>query len=371
MPILCEFTLLLGAFGHEYSVANVVAAHDATVELVRTLDIDVTISGQRTKDHTDRRFQDHWRIRRDVQRERIQVWMNDLAHPDPKDQALNDIFRDGQTSHEIRNLIPALAGRLTPNNQQRASFSKRPQTNAIQGVDVYGWLGLTIMLNRTRERLTYREFASRASNVRVLPNLSPEGWVTLAGSLPFGENPKLIADFTIQLDPQCGMLARTIRSREPYFHSVSRESGSTTLERRFPSVTSFGDGVFFPTSKCEMLLWENDPTGDPVSRTDLKFTSLRVNERLPSDAFDFRFPANALVSCEPPKDGIYLELWGPNNAPIRGFATVGELESFRKLVASARPDGWTVMQIAMLTAILSLVAGVLMWRFRSLLRAFR
>lgn len=138
-------------------------------------------------------------------------------------------------------------------------------------------------------------------------------------------------------------------------------------------VTKFQDhsgGVWLPV-EVESREWRY---GQLVTerQVDVKVLNAIVNKPLPSDALDFKFPENVLVTRVSREGGILRqELWGPDNKPIREITTPDDLNKLMAEAVAAVKAGhrsprtsyvwaWGMGLIALV-----LIVGYRMWRNRA------
>jgi hypothetical protein len=171
-------------------------------------------------------------------------------------------------------------------------------------------------------------------------------------------------------DPNAGCLVRKAVSVD--LSSSPGRGGGVAAGRKFVvgvmeanEFRKFDDGVFFPVSLHVRSYYVDDPdqvkTSAPQGEASITVANLIVNQALPKDAFDFRFPENVLVRFYPPKDGGFKTmLWGPNNQPLRQIRSVKDLEALARAEALApRRRLWGAIAVAVAAA--AILAGVSIW----------
>ncbi len=93
-----------------------------------------------------------------------------------------------------------------------------------------------------------------------------------------------------------------------------------------------GHGLFFPKKLETRMLGETlkpDFKKGGYCFTTIEITKLSINEPMPADAFDFRFPENLLVhQVVPGKEGSNFIIWGANDKPAKVFYSVQEYNRY-------------------------------------------
>jgi hypothetical protein len=165
-------------------------------------------------------------------------------------------------------------------------------------------------------------------------------------------------------DPQAGYL---VRKMEQLALAAGDASTSQVLTPRFTvleatDIQAFPDGVFLPVKLSYRAYADPDDVGKtPVLESIISVKDLIINQPLPRDAFDFRFPENAIVRYFPPQEGkVKAMLWGPNNRPRQQIRSAEDILALARAEALApRRRMWGAIAVAVAAA--AILAGVSIW----------
>jgi len=182
-------------------------------------------------------------------------------------------------------------------------------------------------------RRTLQELVSRSARIeiRVEPRDKQGRFIRLRIDHPgIGGDPPNGDYFVIVLDSSANYLARRVEDHILQF-PISIPPGKivrqhVVLEREVTQFRDFGHGALFPMVVHERVIQE--ATNAVLLKKRHVVTKILVNEPLPRDAVDFRFPNNAIVSNYSADMGkIEAQLWGPDNKPIKAIKSAKDLLS--------------------------------------------
>jgi hypothetical protein len=345
-------------------------AHESTLALVQRVAFTFTcrldyVAGSRVQ-HDD--FVT--RCARDSGRERLQE-----QHLENEEQSAGtaklayhdrDVLSEGSKSYRLWGWDPMRPKAIAPGNQSGVKGTIEPRT-ASPGlyIDPFHFLLLTFGYPTSDARQTLSEFVKNSARVewRGKVRIGERTLLQLRAYWPGADgNPPDGSYHDIFFDPSIGFLVRrTVEHVETLGSRAQKGVPFTPTDRttEIAELRDFGDGVFFPTSVVFTIQHVGD--SEPYLRRTCAVTDLTVNQPLPQDAFDFRFPANLLVQTYPPVDGkVKTELWGPDNKPIREIRTVEEFAALAGVPPTAAARGrsttWIVLFAAMNVAVVALIA---------------
>jgi hypothetical protein len=317
------------------------------------------------------------RYARDAGRERLQEQhLENEEHTTRAGYPDRDILNDGSKRYGLLGWDPAHPKAIAPGNQNGVKGRIEPRT-ASPGIFIDPWhfLLLTFGYPASDARHPLSELAKNAARVewKGRVRIGERELLQLRAYCP-GENsgPPDGSYHDVFLDPSVNFLVRRLVVHAETLGSKLPKGASYTPTDSTTEVTEFrgfGDGVFFPTSAVFTIhhVGEREPY---LQRTGA-VTDLSVNQPLPKDVFDFRFPANLLVQTYPPVDGkVKTELWGPDNTPIREIRTVEEFAALAGVpptgASRGRSTTWIVLFVTMNVAVVALIAFYILRKRRKL-----
>ncbi len=255
-----------------------------------------------------------------------------------------------------------------------------PQQMAVGNLARLLLLSFRDVTDTHKSRFSLRELVQQAKAVEVRESAAQEagadkGLVCLRIWRDINKNEREAKSgsyFDIFLDPHAGMMARKVVNHHDQYAWPGE--GKLPWAEWVHEVMTFhnaGEGVFFPI-ESEWRVYRSDRK-EPTSIVQIKAKTFIVNQALPDDAFDFRFPENATVILEEEgKRKLYL--WGPNNEPVRTMTTAAEvLEAQREFdrthnIRSPRSRGyvvWTMIGSGVLLAVTLVLLRIRLRRRRT------
>ena len=240
-------------------------------------------------------------------------------------EQFNDEFYDGTCLKTLSDWNPHKPPALTPRSQQGVRCWIYPPSPPDARLVARPEFLLSFAMSQVDKPRSLQDLVSESPKVefRIEPQANRNMRQAIFTSfLPgIGDNPPSGDFFVIALDPTVNYMARRVEEHRMKFpmevpgHGFFKQHG--ILEREVTNFKEFEIGVFFPTEVRQRIIHE--PTGTVVSRSRFVVTKLVVNQPLPKDALDFRFPNNALATkiLDAKKSKAEAWLWGPNNKPIK------------------------------------------------------
>jgi hypothetical protein len=245
----------------------------------------------------------------------------------------SDCFFDGSRISALSGWNPREPPKITPRSQQRVRASTQPASeledgkqSALDFLFAFRLLGAQSKDGtqfdeiRTLEKLVAQ---SPKVDLRVEARAGKQGkLIVLTVAHPgVGDDPPNGDYFVIVLDPAVNYMVRRVEEHNLKFPSNlpghGRVKQHAVFEREVTQFREFGKGVFFPVEVQERLIQQSTHT--VVSNVRIVATTIVVNQPFPKDAFDFRFPNNAVVTKVLDNNRSKAEawLWGPDNKPVK------------------------------------------------------
>ncbi|MBI1902448.1 MAG: hypothetical protein HYS13_15205 [Planctomycetia bacterium] len=278
---------------------DIVAAHRAGVEQLDTIDLK---GEMRRRDDGSLFMSFRWT--KSGARERYRTTNHSVAAGAGR---FADWFLDGSRMSLLYNYDPDNAPDIRPFRQHGATASVRAQTRKL--LDLFAATHLLLRLRLAGEDEDRPLWELVADTRRSFG----DGGVQLVGRQLVGgrqtwqihiQHPGVLNEQTAQLqysgssmdvflDPGAGFLVRRL---DCHVHNVATADGFIDLHHQYEvtAFKGFGDGTFLP---MEVVSESRDGKGQRLSKFEHKIavTQAAVNQPLPPDALDFRFPQNIMV----------------------------------------------------------------------------
>jgi hypothetical protein len=246
----------------------------------------------------------------------------------------NDSFFDGTRVSMLSGWNPHDPPKITPRSQQRVRAAIQPTSefedgtrSALDFLFAFRLMGAQSKDGtqfdeiRTLEKLVAQ---SPKVDLRVEPPAGKQGTlIVLTVAAPgVGDDPPNGNYFVIVLDPAVNYMVRRVEGHNLKFPLTlpgrGRVKQHAVFEREVTRFRNFGEGAFFPVEVQERTIQQSTHT--VVSKARIVATTIVVNQPLPKDAFDFRFPNNAVVTKVLDNNrskAAEAWLWGPDNKPAK------------------------------------------------------
>lgn len=311
------------------NIDEIVRLHMRTLSRIQKFDVSVDTFDHQSRDQTaDKSILVSWRWSRRIEddKERIQFHYPAYAKQGGK-LAIGDILKEKETIRYLSDWDPQKPKFLSVGNQQGivAVIDHRSPLSPLQfEPSVHLSMKFVIapgVLPRSLEELVDRcqviegpDYVELDGRSLVKLKLFPPGNA--------GEPSK--SYYEIYLDPKVGWLARRTVT---YLYDDQLGKG-VAISRIITKYKDFGNGVYFPEA------WEIPNQRDQVQES--RVTQLVVNDQLPDDAFDFKFPEHALVRHRNEGE-IRVSLWGPDNKALRDVNTdeISNAKTIAQLINSS------------------------------------
>jgi hypothetical protein len=293
-----------------------IEANTQAIGLVRTIQVHYTIAstGRGKKQSTE-----IWWAREGT-RERIRrVGGHIEPTADGRPRDIEDILIDGPVYKWLSNWDPKRPQKITPTKQGTVRAWTGPQTN-VNKATITPSQQLHFEVDFLPRR-TLRELANVSTQVTCQRSVQVDGRELSLISLECPEDSGTLGKrhVDVYLDPAAGYMMRKVVVNAPSVRIGKGPPMSISDVREVLEFEDFGNGVFVPT---RIRLGSLKHWG-----AELKVTSLKVNEPIPPDTFELRWPKFAEVSHTPPVNGRYrVEIWG-DDKPIAEVKTRQDIKS--------------------------------------------
>lgn len=310
--LLCA--LMLAARGEvladepQMTLHDLVALHTSTLSLIRVVDARFESSfyrhGNRRSD-PDKRAEWRWTFDVVNDKERIRQSSEDQTR-------FLDIFKDGDEQRLLTGWNPRRPPHLTLDDQRGvwAAIGPRWEQN-LHNAYPSRYLLMTFKdsgpdsVGAPKRPLPLRSYLKSIDRIEGPDRVEDDGrplWRLKLFRRNEGHHYR-----ELLFDPEVGYWVRKSVQYEPSQGDLLSSETVTKFKR-------LGSGVFFPE---EMVI----TSGRDSRMWSKRVTQLTINADLPKDAFDFRFPENALV-CHLPAHllsqptQLPVSVWGPDNRPL-------------------------------------------------------
>ncbi len=323
--------LLFG--GEDLSLDEIVAAHESAVALIHSADVELEFRQGLTDDHQQNL---RWSLDGDKERVRTEILLGEPTEP----MRFSDWFIDGRKVFGLIGVDPKNPPRIDdPFENHTISGWTRPQTRNLMTMRVAPILLLKpgLMVNDEQRTLAELVHDARAA-------FGPQG-AQLLGRADVGDRPTWkirllhpgIADEQTGAVRQRGSFMNIFVDPSVNYHIRRAESqvkaetpeGEYVAGLQAVSFYEFGDGVFLAQ---EVRGDVQMASGERMPMLEGRFvvTKAEVNQPLPSEALDFRFPRNLMVKELPPVNGsLRLHVMGDDNQIVQ---TINGSEELKQLL---------------------------------------
>lgn len=307
-------------------IQAVVDAHESSRLLIHELDVTLEIWDQAFIGSMAEKPPIQtgiWRLSKSNTCERIRnrdFFLDDTGNRTEQSDWFSDLFHDGTQRRLLFRWNPENPPVITPTEQHGVRGVEESETGFLPGAVGDPQLMLLMVFRNARDpsdpRRTLSEFIKASPHVNAVKEES--GVVRLDISHSGTDPEHQSASFQVYVDPKAGFMVRTVVEQYPngkwYGENGRNELIPIKWVREVSKFREFEGGVFFPI-ETELRIYRTDRQ-EPTSVVRCVATRIVVNEKLPVDALDFRFPEHLLVQLPPVNGKSALKLWGPNNSPI-------------------------------------------------------
>jgi hypothetical protein len=325
---------------HTWTLEDLLAGHRSHLDAIErvSLRLEITIEhfvrGERIP--TTGNPNPSWIWARSHELERLR-YRESLPSGDPerKDETY-DWFVSPTETRLLMNAIPG-ASRLEPGEHDHVVASIMPRMETAPGRDASRMLLWTFAASPSDPRRTLEQLCRTSADVRMI---GPGKIRAVSGWLIRVAHPEAQTKYPgnyheVLIDPARRFSVVAVVEHLGRFQKrIGREleDYELTVTRVVDRFTERGDGLLIP---AELTLWEETTLTDQrYAINRLTVHDLKVNDEVPDEEFDFRFPENAVVTVDPPlhPDRRTAYLWGKDNQPAR------EIQSVRDLPMAPNPD---------------------------------
>ena len=288
---------------------DIVRLHMSTLRRIRRFDVSVDTFDYRSRSQSSgKTVLVSWRWSRSIEdgKERIKFHYPEYAKKGCMN-AIGDIFKEKETTRYLSDWDPQEPKFLSLGDQQgiAAVVSHRDPLTPL-GFEPSVHLSMKFVLAPFEVTRSLEELVDYCLVIEGPDHVELDGrsLVILKLFPPGNDGEPSKSYYEVYLDPTVGWLAR--RTVMYLYRDELGEGAGIT--REVTKYRNLGNGVYFPEE------WEMPAPEDRVGVS--RVTDLVVNGQMPDDAFDFRFPENAIVRHLNEKE-IRVSLWGPDNKPLR------------------------------------------------------
>jgi hypothetical protein len=285
----------------------------------------------------------------------------------------DDVFLTNDLEYQLRGWNPEKPQPITPIEQMGVRGYVNPRTDVLPS---YLADPATMLLTRFRstrqESDQRRNLSSLARTSLAVTTLDREGDDTVIGLRFIREkndgNKDLLSHYDVFLDPQKEFLATKVIEYYPRYQWYG-ESGIETIPvrwvREVVSTQEGKGGVFFPIETTLSIYRDDREKPTAIFRAEV--TRATINENLPEDALNFKFPENLLVQYPPSGGRNPVKLWGANNLPVADIESVDDLNVYAGLKPANREGGGNrnLIFIALNIVVVCLSAVFLFRKYRT------
>lgn len=306
-----------------------VDAHETTIGLVHSADVtievcDTSFNGA-SVDPPRLQVIRRWSKLGQLERQRYRGFVGMTTNADGLPVNLGDLLEDGMTVKVLRNWDWASPQSITPHRQGtvRAWYGPDERTTFSGFANPRYHFALFGIQTRTSDTCrTLRQFVKESPSVKLMGPVSLRGHETWKLEMEHpdtrhgGSESGQIVE--VYLDPEAGYLIRSLVVHHPVSNPEDPTEVPLRAERDVTKFQRHGDGVYFPVEAEFRLYPVGLLEGRPSLVQRLVGSKITVNQTLPVDAMDFRFPEHAVVNETPAVNGKYKAfLWGPDDKPLR------------------------------------------------------
>ncbi len=361
------------------SLDELIEAHSSAVGLIRQVDIEIETVKRPSKNGEQPVPQATYRWSSNGRKHRYRIVVHAInQRSDGWPVGHHDEFTDEASSGVVTNWDPKSLKQpsLLDSGPVKAQYEERPATGPLMHAQYFLMLHFPVP---SQPSVPLKDFIAVVpkDRVRFLGANHDEGRllygirIELAPQSTTGETAH---SYEVFLDPNSNFfVAKSVKHMEGnYRDETTGETKQYNVDYiwRATKFQDHGGGVWLPI-EVETREWRS---GQLITERqgDIKVLNAIVNKPLPSDALDFRFPENLLVTRVSREGGVLRrELWGPDNKPIREITTPDDLNKLMAEAVAAVKTGhrsprtsymwaWGTSLIA-----LAVVVGYRMWRNRA------
>lgn len=368
IPFLVVLTCAADGAPESETTLTVVTAHRATMEMIRSVDVEMRIEGVGLQPPTPPSVSIwRWSMSGDEERIRYRYPTRDSNGTADQADMIGDSYQNATENRFLLNWDPENPPILQPRDQGRVKAFIQPASRvapfSMPPPSVHLLLEFQSVLPGDQRR-SLSELVSHSPDVTVQPPTSADAFWKLSVAMPeTGSAAEADGRYVIHLDPAAGFLARRITEHYdsyPWHEPGTVKPAMVRVQwiREVEEFSLIAPDIFFP-KRVRTRLVRLD-TGITTLSIVAEVTQLRVNEPLLADTFDFRFPENVIVRHLPPANGkVRAQLWGPDDSPIMEIHSVADLPE----VANDLELGstWIVLSMLLVGPILVYTATHL-WR---------
>ena len=312
------------------TLTEIAKANDAAWKAIRSVDMEYTIGTQCVENgKTTRDMQSTGRWSKSENRERLRrypttVKINESQFGSVPSPEFQDNYFDGKIVQRIWDSEPQKEKKdLSCQHQQglHAVMGTRarhwPCLNEVEPLR-YLWdeLPLSTIIASWKVSLQRQEKTSSGDTL----------WLIHAEYPPKNEKDEFAgSSMDIQVNADKGYLVqKVIHNTNGIVHRSDGTAVSSCSTQEVKEFQDGGEGVFYPR-KTEFRLIGDAKNVDSHDGYYIAMTAtkLLINSPMPAEAFDFRFPENAVVRQElPDEKSCKILIWGPDNKPAKEFSEV-------------------------------------------------
>ncbi len=361
-------------------VMKLVKAHESTIGLIHQFDAQFEIWNSIPADASAvLSGKSRWTRKDNLERVRTVDFVRHGGPDEVEKKLFADQFDDGKEVRVLKGWDPEHPVQLSPQYQNgvNAFLERHPlQQQTTRDPAPLLLLSFRDVTDSHELRLSLRQLVQRAKAVEVRGDIKREAGIDkdliclrIWRDINKKEGGALSGRyFDVFLDPHVGMMARKlVNHHDQYTWPGGEKLPWAEWVHEVKAFHNVGDGVFFPT-ESELRVYRSDRK-TPTAIIQIKPKTLTMNQSLPEDALDFRFPENAMVVLEEGgKRKVYL--WGPNNEPVRTITSTTEvLEAQREFekkhnIHNPRSRGYVVWFLYSSGVLLAITMVLLRIRFR-------
>ncbi len=301
MHFFCIATVCVGSvLGSECD--ELINANAQSLSLIRTIEVEYELETLDPSDSTALKSQ--WTKDGDLER---------FGRSHEPDRNSVDVVQDGETVRQLRNWVPNTP--LTPTYQNGVEAEVRPQT-------IYPASAISPAYQLCMELSAVPKW-SLAELAKVSPRTECKGKVDRGGETlwliklespddaPAEESKNR---FEVFLDPSHGYAIRRLVVHRDEKLPDGRSRVYSHCHEVF-EYKDFGDGVFLPIH----VKHGTYSGGEDLWETEVKVRVARVNEVIPPEKFELKWPQFAIVKYFPAVNGqVKFDVWG-SDGPIETF----------------------------------------------------
>lgn len=357
------------------NLEQIVARHQASIEAIHTIDVNLVLnvySSGKSKSVSMQSREIRWSKMGSRQRLRMKLDMDGNAAD--KQKVLHyDSFVDAARLQTLEGWSPEAPPVITPldNQDVQGTIEPFPGNFPAPQVDPASLLNMKFdMAVGDPPRSLKDLIGSRKESVKIA-DATIDGDPVYRLTIPYhdrnGETGR--AAYEIDIDPKNGFLARRVVTRATDLSIDKSPPMSFRNETIVEKYETFPEGILIP-SRLKSLSFRGN-SSEPDTSAEVIATTKVVNEPLPDDAFDFKFPEHCIVRTLPPVAGRAMaELWGKDNRPVAQIKKQTDLiDAAAKLgfkmegaARTANPRGRLAMGAALAVITLGLIIVMIMRR---------